>query len=110
MQHLNLLLEWCRILKKLNETYDLENNKLCYEFIESANKFLTISYNKNKKLTRTDFEILLKINNKLNKQPLTISDSEIENEFIVIELPPGVFELIDINTVIKQKLVDFFTK
>ena len=32
--------------KKLYETYDLENNKLYYEFIEKANILLTTSYKK----------------------------------------------------------------
>ena len=41
--HLSLTLEWCR---KLYETYDLENNKLYYEFIEIANIILTTSYKK----------------------------------------------------------------
>ena len=33
-------------IKKLYEIYDLENNKLYYEFIEKANIFLTTSYKK----------------------------------------------------------------
>ena len=33
-------------IKKLYETYDLENNKLYYEFIEKAYMFLTTSYKK----------------------------------------------------------------
>ena len=33
-------------IKKLYETYDLENNKLYYEFIEKANIFLTTRYKK----------------------------------------------------------------
>ena len=34
-------------IKKLYETYDLENNEIYYEFIEKANIFLT-TINKNK--------------------------------------------------------------
>ena len=33
-------------IKKLYETYDLENNKLYYEFIEKANIYLPTSYKK----------------------------------------------------------------
>ena len=33
-------------IKKLFETYDLENNKLYYEFIEKANIYLLTSYKK----------------------------------------------------------------
>ena len=33
-------------IKKLYETYDLENNKLYYEFIEKANIYLLTSYKK----------------------------------------------------------------
>ena len=42
-------------IKKFDETYDLENKKFYYEFIENANICLTTSYNK-KKLTKKDFE------------------------------------------------------
>ena len=42
-------------IKKLYETYNLENNKLYYEFIEKANKFLTTSYKKKKKLRKKRF-------------------------------------------------------
>ena len=33
-------------IKKLYETYDLENNKLSYEFIEKVNIYLLTSYKK----------------------------------------------------------------
>ena len=42
--------------KKLYETYDLENNKLYYEFIEKANISLLTSYKKKKKLPKKDFD------------------------------------------------------
>ena len=46
-------------IKKLLETYDLENDKLYYEFIGKANIFLSTSY-KTKKLTKKDFDYLNK--------------------------------------------------
>ena len=39
-------------IKKLYETYDLENNKLYYEFIEKANIFLTTSYKKRRNIQK----------------------------------------------------------
>ena len=38
--------------------------------------------------------------------PITIPNFEIENEFIDIQLPPGVYELIEINNTIKQIITD----
>ena len=90
-------------IKKLYETYDLENNKLYYEFIEKANIYLLTSYKKKKKLPKKDFDYLkqMKSNN-----PITIPNFEIENEFIDINLVPGVYELIEINNTIKQIITD----
>ena len=45
-------------IKKLYETYDLENDKLYYKFIEKATIFLTTSYKKKKKLPKKDFDYL----------------------------------------------------
>ena len=42
-------------IKKLYETYDLENNKLYYEFIEKANIFLTTSYLKKEETSKKRF-------------------------------------------------------
>ena len=39
-------------IKKKYENYDLENNKLYYNFIEKADIFLTTSYTKEKKLQK----------------------------------------------------------
>ena len=90
-------------IKKLFETYDLENNKLYYEFIEKANIYLTTSYNKEKKLLKKDFDYLKQINSNI---PITIPNFEIENGFIDIQLTPGVYELIEINNAIKQIITD----
>ena len=38
--------------------------------------------------------------------PITIPNFEIENEFIDINLVPGVYELIEINNTIKQIITD----
>ena len=42
-------------IKKLYETFDLENNKLYYEFIEKANMFLTTSYKKKQETSKKRF-------------------------------------------------------
>ena len=41
-----------------------------------------------------------------SKIPITIPNFEIENEFIDINLVPGVYELIEINNTIKQIITD----
>ena len=69
------------------------------------------SYSKNKKLTRKDFDKLKKINNQINenikdKTTIIIPEFGIENDFVEIELTPGVYELVDINKIMKQKLSD----
>ena len=90
-------------IKKLYETYDLENNKLYYEFIEKANIYLLTSYKKKMKLPKKDFDYLKQMKSNI---PITIPNFEIENEFIDIQLPPGVYELIKINNTIKQIITD----
>ena len=42
-------------IKKLFETYDLENNKLYYEFIEKANIYLLTSYKKKEETSEKRF-------------------------------------------------------
>ena len=89
-------------IKKLYETYDLENNKLYYEFIEKANIYLLTS-NKKKKLPKKDFDYLKQMKSNIS---ITIPNLEIENEFIDINLVPGGYELIEINNTIKQIITD----
>ena len=58
---------------------------------------------KNLETYKKDFDYLKQINSKI---PNTIPNFEIENEFIEIQLVPGVYELIEINIVIKQVNTD----
>ena len=59
------------------------------------------------KLVRNDFDRLKQIIEHLNQQHTNQKElpsfEVIENDFLGIELPPGVYELIDINSIIKQK-------
>ena len=75
------------------------------------------SFSKNKKLIKKDFDKLKKIINQINqntegalhikgKTIIIIPEFEIENDFVEIELTPGVYELVDINRIMKQKLSD----
>ena len=90
-------------IEKLYETYNLENNKLYYEFIEKANIFLTTSCEKRRKFQKKDFDYLQQIKSNI---AITFPNIEIENEFIEIQLVPGVYELIEINNAIKQIITD----
>ena len=79
--------------------------------IEKINTFMVDSYSKNKKLTRKDFNKLKKIIDQINqnikdKTTIIIPEFGIENDFVEIELTPGVYELVDINRIMKQKLSD----
>ena len=77
---------------------------------EKINTFMVDSYSKNKKLTRKDFDqlkkIIIQINQNIKDKTIIIPEFGIENDFVEIELPPGVYELVDINKIMKQKLSD----
>ena len=79
--------------------------------VKKINTFMVDSYSKNKKLTRKDFDKLKKIINQINqnitdKTTNFIPEFGIENDFVEIELTPGVYQLVDINRIMKQKLSD----
>ena len=103
-------------LKSLNVDTQLVMNVeyLCRisDNIEKVNNFIVHSYSKNKKLTEKDFNQLKKIINQINQNVkdkttiIIIPELGIENDFFGIELPPGVYELVDINNTIKLILSD----
>ena len=78
--------------------------------IEKINNFIVDSYSKNKKLIKKDFDQLKKISIQINQnikdKTIIIPEFGIENDFVEIELTPGVYELVDINKIVKQKLSD----
>ena len=82
-------------------TPGLHNNIL------KINNCIFDSYSEKKKLIRTDFDYFKKIVNQIIKdkqQFISILEFEFEilDIFIEIELPPGAYELFDINITIKQ--------
>ena len=100
-------------LKSLNIDTQLVMNVECLyktpDSIVKINNFVVDIHSKNKKLTRKNFDFLKKIIDQNNldtkdKDNINIPEFGIENAFFEIELPPGVFELVDINRIIKQKL------
>ena len=101
-------------LKSLNvDTQLVMNVEYLYKIsdVKKINTFMADSYTKNKKLTRKDFDKLKKIINQSNqkikdKATIIIPEFGIENDFVEIELTPGVYELVDINRIMKQKLCD----
>ena len=106
-------------LKSLNvDTQLVMNVKYLYKLsdmqstsgIGKINNFIVDSYSKNKKLIKKDFDKLKKIINQINQnikdKTIIIPEFGIENDFVEIELPPGVYELVDINKYMKQKLSD----
>ena len=100
-------------LKSLNVDIQLVMNvEYFYKIsdVKKINNFIVDSYSKNKKLTRKDFDKLKKIINQINQnikdKTIIIPEFGIENDFVEIELPPGVYELVDINKIMKQKLSD----
>ena len=101
-------------LKSLNVDTQLVMNVeylyKAFDNIEKTNNFIVDSFFKNKKLIKKDFDQLKKIinqNNQNNKdKTIIIPEIGIENGFVEIELPPGVYELVDINRIVKQKISD----
>ena len=90
-------------IKSLYESYNLENQEAYYDFVENVSN----SYPENKKLARkvfNDIKELFDANNQQHtKHPRTIPEFEIQDDCIEIELPPGVYELVDINTAIRNQ-------
>ena len=84
------------------------------EYVEKTIRFITNRHSKNKKLTRKDFDESQKIveafnqhsTNKDQQKSITIPSFEIENNYFEMQLPSGVFELVEINKTIKQILSD----
>ena len=95
-------------IKSLYESYNLENQEAYNEFVEKVSTIITNSYSENNKLAKKDFndlKELVKANNQQHtKHPITIPEFEIQDDSIEIELTPGVYELVDINNAIKQKI------
>ena len=95
-------------IKSLYESYNLENQEAYNEFVEKVSTIITNSYSENNKLAKKDFNDLKELveanNQKHTKHPITIPEFEIQDDSIEIELTPGVYELVDINNAIKQKI------
>ena len=95
-------------IKSLYESYNLENQEAYNEFVEKVSTIITNSYSENNKLAKKDFNDLKELveanNQQHTKHPITIPEFEIQDDSIEIELPPGVYELVDINNAIKQKI------
>ena len=70
--------------------------------------FIVDSHSENKKFIRKYFHYLRKTIDQLNRdhQIVNISQFELEilDNFIEVELPPGAYELVDINNIVKQIL------
>ena len=100
-------------LKSLNVDNQLVMNvEYLYKIsdVKKINNFIVDSYSKNKKLVKKDFDqikkIIIQINQNIKDKTIIIPELGIENDFVEIELPPGVYELVDINKIMKQKLSD----
>ena len=98
-------------LKSLNvDTQLVMNVDYLYKisYIEKVNNFIVDSFSKSKKLTRKDFDQLKAIIIQIihDKTTIIIPGMGIENDFFEIELPPGVYELDDMNNTIKQSFSD----
>ena len=95
-------------IKSLYESYNLENQEAYNEFVEKVSTIITNSYSENNKLAKKDFNDLKELveanNQQHTKHPITIPEFEIQDDSIEIEQTPGVYELVDINNAIKQKI------
>ena len=95
-------------INSLYESYNLENQEAYNEFVEKVSTIITNSYSENNKLAKKDFNDLKELVEaniqQHTKHPITIPEFEIQDDSIEIELTPGVYELVDINNAIKQKI------
>ena len=91
-------------LKSLNVDTQLVMNVeylyKAFDNIEKINNLIVDSYSKNRKLIKKGFDQLKKIFNQNNQnikdKTIIFPEFGIENDFVEIELPPRVNELVDI--------------
>ena len=81
------------------------------DYVEKINKLMFDSYSKDKKISRFDFYELKKIIkdfqleakfHNLDTQQNSINILEFETVYFDVQLPPGAYELVDINNTIRQ--------
>ena len=77
--------------------------------IEKIKKLIVNDNAKIRTITKTDYDYLMKIIDQINQnikdKPIVISGIGSVTDSIEIELPPGAYELIDINNTIQQELI-----
>ena len=77
--------------------------------IEKIKKLIVNDNAKIKTITKTDYDYLMKIIDQINQnikdKPIVISGIGSVTDSIEIELPPGAYELVDINNTIQQELI-----
>ena len=77
--------------------------------IEKIKKLIVNDNAKIKTITKTDYDYLMKIINQINQnikdKPIVISGIGSVTDSIEMELPPGAYELVDINNTIQQELI-----
>ena len=77
--------------------------------IEKIKKLIVNDNAKIKTITKTEYDYLMKIidqfNQNIKDKPIFISGIGSVTDSIEIELPPGAYELVDINNTIQQELI-----
>ena len=81
--------------------------------IEKIKKLIVNDNAEIRTITKTDYDYLMKIIDQINQnfkdKPIVISGIGSVTDSIEIEIPPGAYELVDINNAIQQKLIDCCT-
>ena len=87
--------------------------------IEKIKKLIVNDNAEIKTITKTDYDYLMKIIDQINQntegalhiedKPIVISGIGSVTDSIEIELPPGAYELVDMNNTIQQKLINCCT-
>ena len=112
-----------KMLKEINvDTQLVPNVEYLYKTSGDIEKIKKLIVNDNaeiKTITKTDYDYLMKIIDQINQntegalhikdKPIVISGIGSVTDSIEIELPPGAYELVDINNAIQQKLIDCCT-
>ena len=108
-----------RLVKNVNDYFikfhETTTQASYIEYVEKINKLMVDSYSKNKKLSNFDSNELKKVIkdfylkakfHTLDTQQNSVNIPEFETVYFEVQLPPGAYELVDINNTIKQIISD----
>ena len=103
------------VYEYFNKFHETATQASYNDYVEKINKLIFDSYSKDKKLSSFDFNELKKVIkdfylkakfHNLDIQQNSINIPEFETVYFDVQLPPGAYELVDINNTIRQIISD----